>query len=95
MFGSEVYSRRSREQPFSVLLLDEVEKADTSFFDLLLQALGEARLTDAGGRLADFRNTVVILTSNLGGGSYRRGGAGFVSSEAGKAEAQAHFARAV
>lgn len=95
-FGSEgLLTAKVREQPFSVLLLDEVEKADGSFFDLLLQALGEARLTDAGGRLADFRNTVVILTSNLGAESYRRGSTGFVSTTAGKAESQEHFARAV
>jgi ATP-dependent Clp protease ATP-binding subunit ClpA len=95
-FGSEgLLTARVREQPFSVLLLDEVEKADGSFFDLLLQALGEARLTDAGGRLADFRNTVVVLTSNLGAESYRRGSAGFVGSAVGKTESQEHFARAV
>jgi len=95
-FGCEgLLTAKVREQPFSVLLLDEVEKADSSFFDLLLQALGEARLTDAGGRLADFRNTVVILTSNLGAESYRRGASGFVNSGVGNAEAQEHFARAV
>ncbi len=95
-FGSEgLLTAKVREQPFSVLLLDEVEKADGSFFDLLLQSLGEARLTDAGGRLADFRNTVVILTSNLGAESYRRGSTGFISSGVGQAESQAHFARAV
>jgi ATP-dependent Clp protease ATP-binding subunit ClpC len=95
-FGSEgLLTAKVREQPFSVLLLDEVEKADASFFDLLLQALGEARLTDAGGRLADFRNTVVILTSNLGAESYRKGSTGFVSNAPTKAEATAHFARAV
>jgi ATP-dependent Clp protease ATP-binding subunit ClpA len=95
-FGSEgLLTAKVREQPFSVLLLDEVEKADASFFDLLLQALGEARLTDAGGRLADFRNTVVILTSNLGAESYRRGTTGFVSSAPSATEATAHFTRAV
>ena len=95
-FGSEgLLTAKVREQPFSVLLLDEVEKADGSFFDLLLQALGESRLTDAGGRLADFRNTVVVLTSNLGAESYRRVSAGFVGSAVGKAESQEHFARAV
>ena len=95
-FGSEgLLTARVREQPFSVLLLDEVEKADASFFDLLLQALGEARLTDAGGRLADFRNTVVILTSNLGSESFRKGAAGFGSSNPGGADAQEHFSRAV
>ena len=97
-FGTEgLLTAKVREQPFSVLLLDEVEKADGSFFDLLLQALGEARLTDAGGRLADFRNTVVILTSNLGAESYRQGMAGFaVGGEAHtKAQATDHFSQAV
>jgi len=95
-FGGEgLLTARVREQPFSVLLLDEVEKADASFFDLLLQALGEARLTDAGGRLADFRNTVVILTSNLGSESFRRGSAGFGNAGPSGAEAQEHFSRAV
>lgn len=55
-----------RRQPFAVVLLDEVEKADPEVFDLLLQLLGEGRLTDALGRTADFTNAVVILTSNLG-----------------------------
>lgn len=62
-----------RRQPFSVILLDEVEKAHPSVFDLLLQILGEARLTDAQGRRADFKNSVVIMTSNLGVGTLRRG----------------------
>jgi ATP-dependent Clp protease ATP-binding subunit ClpA len=55
-----------RRQPFAVILLDEVEKADPEVFDLLLQVLGEGRLTDALGRVADFTSAIVILTSNLG-----------------------------
>lgn len=55
-----------RRQPFCVLLLDEIEKADPAVFDLLLQVLGEGRLTDARGRTADFTNAIVIMTSNLG-----------------------------
>ena len=55
-----------RRQPFAVVLLDEIEKAHPEVFDLLLQVLGEGRLTDAHGRLADFTNAIVILTSNLG-----------------------------
>lgn len=55
-----------RRQPFSVVLLDEIEKAHSSVFDLLLQVLGEARLTDAAGRTTRFQNTILILTSNLG-----------------------------
>jgi ATP-dependent Clp protease ATP-binding subunit ClpC len=55
-----------RHQPFSVLLLDEIEKAHPAIHDLLLQVLGEGRLTDALGRTTDFTNTIIILTSNLG-----------------------------
>ncbi|MDP6355898.1 MAG: AAA family ATPase, partial [Planctomycetota bacterium] len=55
-----------RQQPFSVVLLDEIEKADPSVFDLLLQVMGEGRLTDAHGRTVDFSNAIIILTSNLG-----------------------------
>ncbi len=55
-----------RRQPFAVVLLDEIEKAHAEVFDLLLQVLGEGRLTDAHGRLTDFSNAIVILTSNLG-----------------------------
>ncbi|HUR54960.1 MAG TPA: AAA family ATPase, partial [Gemmataceae bacterium] len=95
-FGSEgLLTAKVREQPFCVLLLDEVEKADASFFDLLLQALGEARLTDAGGRLADFRNAVVILTSNLGADTSRRGTTGFTNAAPAEGEAKEHFSRAV
>src|SRR5262249_9301288 len=66
-FAAEgLLTARVREQPFSVVLLDEFEKAHPQLFDLLLQVLGEGRLTDAAGRLADFSNAVVILTSNLG-----------------------------
>ena len=55
-----------RRQPFSVVLLDEIEKANADVFNLLLQVLGEGRLTDAHGRTADFSNAIIILTSNLG-----------------------------
>ncbi|MCA9541880.1 MAG: AAA family ATPase, partial [Myxococcales bacterium] len=64
--GEGDLTRKVREHPFCVLLFDEVEKADAEVFDLLLQVLGEARLTDQAGRTADFRNTVVLMTSNLG-----------------------------
>jgi ATP-dependent Clp protease ATP-binding subunit ClpC len=59
-------TRRVRQQPFTVLLLDEIEKAHGAVFDLLLQVLGEGRLSDARGRTAFFHNAIVILTSNLG-----------------------------
>jgi ATP-dependent Clp protease ATP-binding subunit ClpC len=65
-------ARRVREQPFGVVLLDEVEKADAGVHDLLLQVLGEGRLTDGTGRTVSFRNTVVLLTSNLGADSAGR-----------------------
>ena len=55
-----------RRRPYSVVLLDEVEKADPEIFDILLQVLDDGRLTDGQGRTVDFRNTVLILTSNLG-----------------------------
>ncbi len=55
-----------RRQPHSVVLLDEIEKAHPDVFDYLLQVLGEGRLTDARGRVVDFRSTIIILTSNLG-----------------------------
>jgi ATP-dependent Clp protease ATP-binding subunit ClpB len=55
-----------RRKPYSVILLDEVEKAHTEVFNVLLQLLDDGRLTDGHGRTVDFRNTVVIMTSNLG-----------------------------
>ena len=55
-----------RRRPYSVILMDEVEKAHPEVFDLLLQVLDDGRLTDGQGRTVDFRNTILILTSNLG-----------------------------
>jgi ATP-dependent Clp protease ATP-binding subunit ClpB len=55
-----------RRRPYSVVLLDEVEKAHSEVFDVLLQVLDDGRLTDGQGRTVDFRNTILILTSNLG-----------------------------
>jgi ATP-dependent Clp protease ATP-binding subunit ClpB len=56
-----------RRKPYSVILLDEIEKAHPDTFNILLQVLDEGRLTDNKGRTADFKNTVIIMTSNLGG----------------------------
>ncbi|MDX2261648.1 MAG: ATP-dependent chaperone ClpB [Gemmatimonadales bacterium] len=56
-----------RRRPYSVLLFDEIEKAHADVFNLLLQVLDDGRLTDSQGRVVDFRNTVIIMTSNLGG----------------------------
>ena len=55
-----------RRKPYSVILLDEVEKAHTDVFNILLQVLDDGRLTDGHGRTVDFRNTVIVMTSNLG-----------------------------
>jgi ATP-dependent Clp protease ATP-binding subunit ClpC len=55
-----------RRRPYSVLLLDEIEKAHPDVFNILLQILDEGRLTDAQGRTVDFKNTVIIMTSNMG-----------------------------
>ena len=60
-----------RRQPFSVVLLDELEKAHPAVFDALLSVLGEGRLTDGKGRLADFRSCVLVMTSNLGAQTLR------------------------
>ncbi|HXI71443.1 MAG TPA: AAA family ATPase [Verrucomicrobiae bacterium] len=86
---------RIREQPFSVVLLDEFEKADPSFFDLLLQILGDGRLTDAAGRVADFCNSVIVMTSNLGAAGFQHGAVGFRAEGTAPTEAREHFADAV
>jgi len=59
-------SERVRRKPYSVVLLDEIEKAHPDIYNLLLQVLDEGKLTDSNGRHIDFRNTVLILTSNIG-----------------------------
>ena len=59
-------TERVRRKPYSIVLLDEIEKANASVFNMLLQVLDEGRLTDGNGRLVDFRNTIIIMTSNAG-----------------------------
>ncbi|MEZ5425112.1 MAG: AAA family ATPase [Pyrinomonadaceae bacterium] len=86
---------RVREQPFSVVLLDEFEKAHHSFFDLLLQMLGEGRLTDSVGRVADFTNSIIVMTSNLGASEFQRGKSGFSRDSRQRKEAVRHFDQAV
>ena len=66
-----------RRKPFSVVLFDEIEKAHPDVFNTLLQILEEGRLTDAQGRSVDFRNTVLIMTSNLGTADLRKANLGF------------------
>ena len=66
-------TEKVRRNPYSIVLFDEIEKADPEVFNLLLQVLDEGRLTDSQGRLVDFRNTVIIMTSNLGSEALLRG----------------------
>ena len=79
-----------RRRPYSVVLFDEIEKAHTEVFNVLLQLLDDGRLTDGHGRTVDFKNTVVIMTSNLGGQLWMNGNKE-VSREQVNAVLQAHF----
>jgi len=63
-----------RRRPYSVVLLDEIEKAHADVFNILLQLLDDGRLTDGQGRTVDFRNAIVIMTSNLGGALFSNAG---------------------
>jgi|YNPNPStandDraft_1061719.scaffolds.fasta_scaffold02324_5 ATP-dependent Clp protease ATP-binding subunit ClpC len=72
-----------RRRPYSVVLLDEIEKAHPEVFNILLQVMEDGRLTDSQGRVVDFKNTIIIMTSNLGAQSITSGqGIGFRGSEA-------------
>ncbi len=76
-------TERVRRRPYCIVLLDEIEKAHPDVFSLLLQALEEGRLTDSLGRKVDFRNTMIIMTSNIGAEHLRKQGSiGFKSDEA-------------
>jgi len=70
-----------RRKPFSVVLFDEIEKAHPDVFNTLLQILEEGRLTDSQGRSVDFRNTVIIMTSNLGTQDLRKANLGFTTGD--------------
>jgi ATP-dependent Clp protease ATP-binding subunit ClpC len=95
--GAPSLARRVREQPFGVVLLDEVEKADGGVHDLLLQVLGEGRVSDDSGHTVSFRNTIVLLTSNLGADSVGRsigfGGGSAAAHDAHYRAAAARFFR--
>jgi len=82
-----------RRKPYSVILLDEVEKAHPDVFNVLLQVLDDGRLTDGQGRTVDFRNTVVVMTSNLGSHEIQRmaGSAAAEIKDAVMAEVKVHF----
>jgi ATP-dependent Clp protease ATP-binding subunit ClpC len=78
---SGALTKAVRRKPYSVVLLDEIEKAHPDVFNILLQVLDEGRLTDNYGRMIDFKNTVVIMTSNVGARDITKGGTlGFVQS---------------
>jgi len=64
-------SEAVRRKPYSVVLFDEIEKAHPDIFNILLQVLEDGRLTDSQGRTVDFKNTIIIMTSNLGSLSSR------------------------
>jgi ATP-dependent Clp protease ATP-binding subunit ClpC len=70
-----------RRRPYSVVLLDEIEKAHPEVWNILLQVLDDGRLTDGEGRTVDFTNTVIVMTSNLGAGPAKRS-LGFTATEA-------------
>ena len=77
-------SERVRRKPYSVVLLDEIEKAHPDIFNILLQVLDEGRLTDSNGRVVNFRNTIVIMTSNVGSRELDEYGSGVGFATSGK-----------
>lgn len=84
-----------RREPFSVVLFDELEKAHYSFYDLLLQVMGEGRLTDARGDVVDFCSTIIIMTSNIGATTFKRTKTGFGKEKQQDNAAVLHFESAV
>ena len=82
-------TEKVRRKPYSVILFDEIEKAHPDVFNILLQLLDDGRLTDSKGRVVDFKNTVIILTSNVGASTLKKQGTlGFSAPNAGEAEKQ-------
>jgi ATP-dependent Clp protease ATP-binding subunit ClpC len=79
-------TERVRRRPYSVVLFDEIEKAHPEVFNALLQILDDGRLTDGQGRTVDFKNTVIIMTSNAATEEIRRANIGFVAPKWGDAE---------
>jgi ATP-dependent Clp protease ATP-binding subunit ClpC len=85
---SDALAQRIRKQPFSLVLLDEFEKAHPRVWDLFLQVFDDGRLTDARGNMADFRHAIIILTSNLGAVAHAGTSLGFASGAGAFTEAQ-------
>ena len=82
-------TERVRRRPYSVVLFDEIEKAHPEVFNALLQIMDDGRLTDGKGRSVDFKNTVVIMTSNVATEDIKRNSIGFATPRWGEAESQA------
>jgi ATP-dependent Clp protease ATP-binding subunit ClpC len=80
-----------RRKPYSVILFDEVEKAHPDIFNLLLQVLDDGQLTDAQGRTVNFKNTLIIMTSNLGAKAIEKGGTGLGFDVATHAPGESHY----
>ena len=88
-------TERVRRKPYSIVLLDEIEKANSSVFNMLRQVLDEGRLTDGNGRLVDFRNTIIIMTSNTGTRQLREFAHGVGFAAADDVEKEKQHARSV
>ena len=88
-------TEKVRRKPYSVVLLDEIEKAHPDVFNILLQALDEGRLTDSLGRKVDFRNTIIIMTSNIGARQLKDFGQGVGFSTAAKTSQTDVYSRSV
>ena len=90
-------TEKVRRHPYSVVLLDEIEKAHPDVFNLLLQVMDEGRLTDSLGRRIDFKNTILIMTSNVGSRQLKDfgGGVGFNTEEISKQQAQGVISKAL
>ncbi|MEL6925615.1 MAG: AAA family ATPase, partial [Bacteroidota bacterium] len=93
-FSDGLLTAAVRREPFCVLLFDEIEKADPSFYDLLLQMLGEGRLTDSKGQLVNFCSTIIIMTSNIGATNLMNNNIGWRRERDGT-EVAMHFKTAV
>ncbi len=86
-FSDGLLTSALRREPFCVLLFDEMEKADSSFNDLLLQILGEGRLTDSQGKVVNFCSSIIIMTSNIGAKKLQTGNIGWTEDKTEEAEA--------
>jgi ATP-dependent Clp protease ATP-binding subunit ClpA len=89
-FSDGLLTSAIRKAPFGVLLFDEIEKAHSNFYDLLLQLLSEGRLTDSQGKLVNFCSTIIIMTSNVGAKNLQRGSIGW-GSETSSQDVKQHF----